>query len=66
MTEDKNKGMTVDYNHLNLPKKVTKTGGQCIQYSYDAGGTKLKKIVQDGSSTTVTDYVGGIQYQRRA
>ena len=47
---DKNKGITnITYNHLNLPKVVT-INGQTITYTYDASGTKQRKIV--GSKTT--------------
>ncbi|MDH5599252.1 MAG: RHS repeat-associated core domain-containing protein, partial [Cyclobacteriaceae bacterium] len=33
-----------------------------VAYTYDAAGTKLRKIAQYGANTDTTDYVGGIQY----
>ena len=37
MTKDDNNGITdIDYNHLNLPIKVTKDDGKYITYLYDA------------------------------
>ena len=44
MTADDHKGMTVSYNYLNLPTKVTKPEGT-IEWIYDAAGTKLSKTV---------------------
>ncbi len=66
LIEDKNKGITsITYNHLNLPTTVAiantqKTGN--INYIYDATGTKLKKIVTEGSSFT-TEYAGNYIYK---
>ncbi len=66
MTIDRNKGITnITYNHLNLPTTVAinntdHTGN--INYIYDASGTKLKKIVTEGSSLT-TEYAGNYIYK---
>jgi RHS repeat-associated protein len=58
MTSDANKGITgITYNHLNLPKLVT-INGQNITYTYDAAGTKLRKVV----SGVTTDYAGDFIY----
>jgi RHS repeat-associated protein len=63
MTADPNKGITgITYNHLNLPTTITFTGGNAINFMYDAGGTKLRKTVS-GSTSYVQDYVGGIEYK---
>ncbi len=73
MEIDQNKGVVgpsvpdpkgVLYNHLNLPREV-RLGAKKIVYSYDAAGTKLRKIAYDNSGTEIsrTDYVGGIQYE---
>jgi RHS repeat-associated protein len=60
MTKDDNKGITdIDYNHLNLPTKVTLTSGY-IDYIYDATGLKLKKIVSTGGTT---EYAGNYIYK---
>lgn len=48
----------IEYNHLNLPKKLVK-GSETLEYLYDGGGVKLTKKL--GSS--VTQYVDGIQYR---
>ncbi|MEW7278453.1 DUF6443 domain-containing protein [Aquimarina sp. 2201CG1-2-11] len=67
MVKDRNKGIDqITYNHLNLPKTVTINNTQGtgnINYIYDANGTKLKKIVPEGSSLTTTVYAGGYVYK---
>ena len=65
---DKNKNITrIVYNYLNLPQQITITGKGTISYTYDATGNKLRKTTIDNtitpSKTTVTTYIGGIQYQ---
>ena len=66
MTSDANKGITdIDYNHLNLPTKVTINNGSdngTIDYVYDAIGMKLRKEVS-GSSTGTTEYAGNYVYK---
>lgn len=60
MITDTNKGITaITYNHLNLPTKVTLSGGN-ISYFYDATGVKLKKTVSTG---TTTEYSGNYIYE---
>lgn len=67
MTTDPYKAMTVQYNHLNLPKLFTFTVGaqsNTIEIRYDAAGTKLRKTVKTGSTTNYTqDYLSGIEYR---
>ncbi|MCC9019745.1 DUF6443 domain-containing protein [Flavobacterium lipolyticum] len=64
MIADKNKNITeIQYNHLNLPKKITFGTNGTIEYIYNAAGQKLKKIVKEASGTTHTDYLGGFQYR---
>lgn len=60
---DKNKGITgIKYNHLNLPTEITFANGK-IDYTYDATGTKVKKVVQPNSGVAqTTDYLYGFQY----
>ena len=63
MTADPNKGITnIAYNHLNLPTTITFTGGNVINFLYDAGGNKLRKTVS-GTTNYVQNYVGGIEYK---
>ena len=42
MTEDLNKGIEVEYNHLNLPKRVVFNDNSSIEYIYAADGTEPK------------------------
>ncbi len=49
------------YNLLNLPKVATVPNGTAT-YTYDAAGTKWRKVDVLGGVTTNTDYISGIQY----
>lgn len=63
MLIDKNKGITaIEYNHLNLPRKVSKSGTEYIIYTYDATGRKLSQQVF-GTTAKVTDYLGEFVYE---
>ncbi|MGB0254727.1 MAG: DUF6443 domain-containing protein, partial [Flavobacteriaceae bacterium] len=42
LTQDKNKGITMQYNHLNLPTAITKAS-QSLAYTYDVNGGKHAK-----------------------
>jgi RHS repeat-associated protein len=67
MVQDKNKAMTVSYNHLNLPTVVDFGSGNKIEWSYSAAGEKLRKSVYEGGNVTKTlDYVGEIVYENDA
>ncbi|MBW1619818.1 DUF6443 domain-containing protein [Empedobacter falsenii] len=64
LTVDKNKGITkISYNYLNLPTEVLWNASKKINYTYDASGVKLRKVVTDGTRVITTDYLGGFQYQ---
>ncbi|MFH6988498.1 DUF6443 domain-containing protein [Flavobacterium collinsii] len=64
MITDKNKNITkIDYNQLNLPKKITFGTTGSIEYIYNAVGQKLEKIVTQGAVTNNTNYLGGFQYK---
>lgn len=64
MTSDLNKNITeIQYNHLNLPKKITFGTTGSIEYIYNAAGQKLEKNVIVGLVTTNTSYLGGFQYK---
>ncbi|MEQ9414586.1 MAG: DUF6443 domain-containing protein, partial [Cyclobacteriaceae bacterium] len=66
MKEDKNKDISsIVYNHLNLPKQVTKGTGEYIKYIYDATGRKLSQEVYDNGNVLqkTTDYVGEFVYE---
>jgi len=53
------RGATLTYNMLNLPQTVSATGVS-LTYTYDADGTKLRKV---SSTLGTTDYISGIQYK---
>ncbi|MCD0487364.1 DUF6443 domain-containing protein [Pedobacter sp. MC2016-14] len=56
---DSRKAISINYNLLNLPQIITKTGtAATLGYVYDATGRKLKKVF----GTDVRDYIGGIEY----
>jgi RHS repeat-associated protein len=61
MVSDNSKSLAVIYNMLNLPAIATLPGGT-INYTYDAGGKKLRKVSAIGSGSLTTEYVNGIQY----
>ncbi len=66
MVADKNKKIKmIEYNLLNLPKKVLMEDGKYLEYIYDAGGTKLaQKVYESGASPTKeTKYVGGMIFE---
>jgi RHS repeat-associated protein len=58
LISDVNKGITIEYNYLKLPRRIVK-GGTTILYQYDATGKKLKETI----GTQVTDYVGNTIYK---
>lgn len=72
MVLDRNKGLRIEYNHLNLPVLFgwdDDSDGQLnreIRILYDAAGVKLRKTVIDNDNpgdVTVRDYVGGMEYK---
>ena len=58
LTQDLNKGLTIGYNFLNLPKSVTRSD-TTIGYTYDATGRKLKKTFPGQQDHY---YIDGIEY----
>lgn len=69
MTFDPYKNLGVEYNFLNLPKKMTftndTTGAEyTLDILYDGSGRKLRKTVKSAGMLQYTqDYVGGIEYR---
>ena len=64
MISDSNKGIdNIVYNHLNLPTQITIAGQGTILYLYDATGRKVRKTVIENTTNTITDYMGGYQYE---
>jgi RHS repeat-associated protein len=67
LLQDQNKGISnIAYNHLNLPQLITIPGKGTIEYTYDAMGAKLQKVVTEGDLKTTTKYLMGIAYETRA
>ncbi|MEM6321951.1 MAG: 3-coathanger stack domain-containing protein, partial [Bacteroidota bacterium] len=63
-TIDPNKGITVEYNYLNLPHKVTHTNGNVLEWLYLGDGTKVQKVAKRGGTAVLTqDYLSSIEYQ---
>ncbi|MEM7374697.1 MAG: DUF6443 domain-containing protein [Bacteroidota bacterium] len=67
MITDKNKGINsaIDYNYLNKPTYVSK-GSQYVKYIYSADGTKLRQMLVNHGTETVskeTDYLGAFHYE---
>ena len=64
MTSYPDKGITIEYNHLNLPRLVFITGtSNYILFTYDAAGNLLsRKNYNFLSVTKKIDYVAGIEY----
>lgn len=65
LTYDDNKDISdIEYNHLDLPKKVSFSNGNKIEFLYDATGAKLQmKFTPYGFTPIITDYIGGFQYK---
>lgn len=66
LLSDANKQISsIEYNHLNMPTKITVTGANAgvLDYNYSADGTKLQKIKTKGGNTTTTDYAGNFVYE---
>ena len=55
MAYDGESGVTTDYNYLNLPRKVTGSGGTLAKYSYLANGSKSK--AENGSGAGPAGYI---------
>ncbi|MEI9811072.1 MAG: DUF6443 domain-containing protein [Bacteroidota bacterium] len=65
---DQNKKISnITYNYLNLPSLVTLPGKGTIAYTYDAAGSKIKKVTTDSTGSTVkissTLYLAGGVYE---
>jgi RHS repeat-associated protein len=56
---DGNRGATINYNYLNLPKTVT-VGGKTVTYDYDASGMKHKYV----ADTLTLKYAGAFEYRQ--
>ena len=46
-----------------MPKSLTFSNGDCITYTYDADGNKLRTVHKAGTETLTTDYAGNVTYE---
>jgi RHS repeat-associated protein len=58
LTQDNHKGLSLQYNYLNLPNYYSNTGGADVSLTYTADGEKLTKV----SSAGTRNYISGIEY----
>ncbi|WP_081873892.1 DUF6443 domain-containing protein [Chryseobacterium sp. JM1] len=58
MTVQQDKGISIQYNYLNLPGKVIQNA-KVTDYTYRADGVKVRKLF----GTDTTDYLDGFQYE---
>ncbi len=64
LVTDKNKKLkTIEYNYLNLPKKLIGNNNETIEYIYSANGQKLAKKSPTG---VITNYDGNFVYEAGA
>ena len=63
MTVDGYSGTQIEYNSLNLPSKIVKSGTSEVNYSYLANGDKLSSLKEDGSGLV---YRGPFVYRRNS
>jgi len=66
LTKDNNKGIEIEYNFLNLPKKITFDDNSYMQYIYTTDGRKIKTLFYEGtgaSEAKTTDYCGAFIYE---
>jgi RHS repeat-associated protein len=63
---DPSKGITVTWNHQDLPVSIVWANGQRLNMIYDAAGTLLRREQRSSTNTLVetTDFVGGIEYKQ--
>ena len=55
--------VSIDYNYLNLPEKITFTNNRIIEFTYDATGKKWRKrVTEPGQNAKERDYIDGVEY----
>lgn len=64
LTKDLNKKIAdIQYNVLNLPRRIVFEDGNSISYLYDVNGVKLRALHIMGNDTVTTDYCGSVIYE---
>lgn len=66
LIQDKNKGIVLAYNTLNLPTQVNLANGATEYYTYDATGEKLQTKYVHNDTTNIRDYCNGWVYENDA
>lgn len=61
MIYDAASGLSIEWNHLNLIKKVSDSNGVLVNYSYLADGTKIRAVDADGEGL---EYRGSLTFRR--
>ena len=61
MTYDASSGLNVEWNDLNLIKKVSDGNGVLVNYTYLADGTKIRAVAADGEGL---EYRGSLTFRR--
>ena len=67
MTIDRNKGISVAYNYLNLPEHVTwDADGRKIEWLYSSNGAKLQNTIinENGQVDKTTNYINGLYWYK--
>ncbi|HRK55685.1 MAG TPA: RHS repeat-associated core domain-containing protein [Cyclobacteriaceae bacterium] len=64
LISDLNKQISIEYNFLNLPSKITFSDGSYLKYIYDGNGDKLAQATYSNQHQQIerTDYVGLLIY----
>jgi len=62
LTYDSQKLLSIAYNHLNLPYKVSKQGGDKIEWLYTADGRKLRKKVTENETISIKNYLDNMEF----
>ncbi|GGG59930.1 DUF6443 domain-containing protein [Hymenobacter glacieicola] len=66
MTVDRNKGLTIAYNQLNLPQEIRFANGNVHRFTYAANGEKLTQEIQTSTGTRTIQYASGFVYGQGA
>ena len=61
MTYDASSGLNVEWNDLNLIKKVSDGNGVLVNYTYLADGTKIRAVDANGEEL---EYRGSLTFRR--
>lgn len=64
MIRDPQKGITIYYNHLDLPENIIWDNGRSISFLYDADGDLHRKEIKESTSSILKrhEYAGPLEY----